>query len=366
MAEAWVSNQPMEVAMAKRLWVSLDVAIDTTSICVIDADGNVLREAVCPTDAKRVHREIVSLGCRRSGQIGLEAGIGTSLARGLRDLGYLVELYEARQLSKFLRVRRNKTDAGDALGIAHAGRIASPVVSRVYLKSLECQSLASRLKIRRYLDRVRLKAMTLVRRQLELFGIRIAPGSPATFTSRAEKHIKKTFDRTSNPLGGDLRNVLDFIDRLRAHKTALDRDLRALALSNDICRRMMKIPGVGPICALTFYAAVGEPQRFRKASDIGPYLGMTPRVHQSGRTSRSGRISRMGNAAVRGLLVQSSVHFMRSCDPRSRLRAWAATLEERRGKGKARVALARKLATIMLAMWKGGTTFDLRLVEVDG
>ena len=131
--------------MARRLWVGLDVGVETTSVCVIDADGAILHETVCPTNAKYVHREIVSLGCRRSGTVGLESGTGIGLARDLRNLGYTVEIYEARQLSKFLRVRRNKTDAGDALGIAQAGRIASPLVSRVHLKSLECQSIACRL-----------------------------------------------------------------------------------------------------------------------------------------------------------------------------------------------------------------------------
>jgi len=69
--------------MAKRLWVGLDVGVDTTSVCVIDTDGAVLRETVCPTDAKSVHREIVSLGCRRSGVVGLEAGTGSALAANL-------------------------------------------------------------------------------------------------------------------------------------------------------------------------------------------------------------------------------------------------------------------------------------------
>lgn len=349
--------------MAKRLWIGLDVGVDTTSLCVIGAAGEIVHEAVVPTMAKDVHRQIVSLGCRRFGRIGIESGIGAGLARGLRDLGYAVDLYETRQLSKFLRVRRNKTDAGDALGIAHAGRIASPVLSRVHLKSLECQSLACRLKIRRHLNKARTTSVNLVCRQLELFGVRLAPGTPATFAARAEQAILKTPGLKPGPLAPDLRHLLAYIEELRAHKRGLDRELMRVALANDVCRRMMDIPGVGPICALTFYAAVGEPQRFNKAADIGPYLGLTPKVLQSGGTVRSGRISRMGNAATRGLLVQSSVRFMRAADPRSSLKAWAEAIEARRGKGKSRVALARKLAMVMLAMWKGGTPFDLRLAE---
>ena len=348
--------------MAKRLWVGLDVGVDTTSVCVIDTDGAVLRETVCPTDAKSVHREIVSLGCRRSGVVGLEAGTGSALARELRALGYTVEIYETQQLSKFLRVRRNKTDAGDALGIAHAGRIASPLVSRVHLKSMECQSIACRLRIRRYFVKSRMNATNIVRQQLQLYGVRIATGNPATFHARVDKALTTTFRCGSDPLEGEIRHLIDHIEELRAYKKSLDRELNSLALGIDICRRLMEIPGVGPICALTFFAAVGEPGRFRRASDIGPYLGLTPKLHQSGLAQRSGRISRMGNSMARALLIQASLRFMRCCDPQSRFRAWTSEIESRRGRGKSRVAPARKLATVMVAMWKKGTAFDPQLV----
>ena len=352
--------------MAKRLWVGLDVGVETTSICVIDADGAVLHEAVCPTNARKVHREIVSLGCRRSGVVGLEAGTGVGLARDLRDLGYTVEIYEARQLSKFLRVRRNKTDAGDALGIAHAGRIASPLVSRVHLKSLECQSIACRLKIRRYFIKARMDAVSIIRRQLELYGVRIAPGSPATFHPRVVQAIRTTFGTSPDPLARDMRHLVDHVEAIRTHKIGLDRELKKIAFDNGVCRQLMEIPGVGPICALSFYATVGEPERFRRSSDIGPYLGLTPRLHQSGLVQRSGRISRMGNANARGLLIQASLRFMKCCDPQSRLRAWTSEIEGRRGRGKSRVALARKLATVMIAMWKKGTPFDPQLLLATG
>ena len=274
-----------------------------------------------------------------------------------------VEIYEARQLSKFLRIRRDKTDAGDALGIAHAGRIASPLVSRVHLKSLECQSLACRLKIRRHLIKVRTDAVSLIRRQLELFGARLQPGSPAALRKKVEAQIRIAFGRTPDPLVPEFKHLLRFVEELRANQLQLDRELKQLAQENDVCRRMMEIPRIGPICALTFFATVSEPHRFKRTSDIGPYLGLTPRLNNSGMIKRSGRISHMGHPATRGLLIQSSLRFMKCCDQRSAFRSWTHEIELRRGKGKSRVALARKLATVMLAMWKNGTTFDPRLIE---
>ena len=112
------------------LWAGLDVGVETTAICVINAAGSTVHEATCPTRLKSVHRELACLRRRKSARVGLEAATGTMLARGLRNLGYQVDLYEQRQLSKFLRLRRNKTDAGDALGIAEAGRLGAARPSR--------------------------------------------------------------------------------------------------------------------------------------------------------------------------------------------------------------------------------------------
>jgi transposase len=360
-----LSDFKQEVPMARKLWVGLDVGVERTSVCVVDTAGEVVHEGACRTDAKSVHRELRSLRCRCNATVGLESGIGVGVARGLTNLGYSVQIFEARQLSKFLRVRRNKTDAGDALGIAHAGRIASPIVWRVYLKSLECQSLACRLKIRRQLIKARTDAVSLIRKQLELFGARLLPGRPAALRRNVEAQMRVAFGRTPDPLKKEIRYLLGYVEELRAYQLELDRELKQLALDNDVCRRLMDIPGIGPICALTFFATVSEPHRFRRASDIGPYLGLTPRLNNSGLIQRSGRISRMGHSATRGLVIQASLRFMRCCNPRSGFRAWTHEIELRRGKGKSRVALARKLATVMVAMWKNGTTFDPRLMEAE-
>ena len=263
--------------MARKLWAGLDIGVETTSVCVIDEAGEVLHEAVCPTNVKSVHHEIRFLKRRRCARIGLESGTGFGVARGLRTLGYTVDIYEARQLSKFLRARRNKTDAGDANGIAQAGRIAADLVSKVHLKSLECQSLAARLKIRRHLIVARASAVNLLCRQLEQFGGRIKVGARSpTLRPIAEAKYCELFGKAPNPLASDMRHLLDHCMDLVAHEKEVDRDFERLARENDLCRRLMEIPGVGPICALTFYAAVGEPLRFRRSSESGPISASPP------------------------------------------------------------------------------------------
>lgn len=345
--------------MTKRLWAGLDVGVETTAVCVIGADGQVVHEATCPTAVKSIHRELRELRRRKFARVGLEASGGMNLARGLRNLGYKIDLYEQRQLSKFLRLRRNKTDAGDAYGIADAGRLGATAISKVYLKSFECQSIQSRLTIRRHLIRQRVAGVNILGRQLELFGGRLRRQELPKLRNKVESEIRKIFGKLpNNNIVSELRYLVGHCEQLREYELAAERELRRCAQNNEVCRRFMGIPGVGPICALTFYAAVGDPERFSRSADVGSYLGLTPRIVQSGLVSRHSGISKMGHKAARTLLVSSSTAFMRSADPESSLRHWVGLVEQRRGRHKARIALARKLSIMMLAMWKNGSSYQ--------
>jgi transposase len=342
-----------------RLWAGLDVGAKTTSVCVINCSGEVVHEGVCPSSSKEVRHELTVFRKDRYAAVSLEAGTGTHLARALRTFGYPVILYETRQLAKFLRVRRNKTDAGDAKGVAEASRIGASVVSKVHVKDLRCQSLQSKLAIRRHLIGQRVATVNLIAHQIELFGGQLHLNGKTNELRRAvEMEMKNVFKGEPRTLIDEMRYLVDHCERLRAHEQSFNRDLRALAFESEACRRFMEIPGVGPITALAFYAAVGEPNRFVRTSRVGSYFGLTPRIHQSGLTSRSGRISRMGNTSVRSLLVQAAISFLQYCKVECDLRSWALSIEARRGKGKARVALARKLAIVMLAIWKAGSHYE--------
>jgi transposase len=347
--------------MATKIWAGLDIGAETTSICVMNDAGETMQETTCPTSLKIIHEEIRWLRRRRFARVGLEASSSLSLIRGLRSLGYSVDIYETRQLSKFLRVRRNKTDADDAIGIAEAGRIGASLVSRIHLKSLECQSLQSRLTIRRFLIRQRVALLNLLCRQIELYGGRINKPTRSRQLHRVvQAELRRLFGKTSTPLSCEMDQLVDNWERLRVYQLAVDRDLIRTANGNEVCRRFMEIPGVGPICALTFYAAVAEPHRFSRSGDIGSYLGLAPRLHRSGLTTSPGRISKMGNKAARVLLITASTSFMKWSSPDAPLRVWSRQVEQRCGRAKARVALARKLAIVMLAIWKKGERYDSR------
>jgi transposase len=120
----------------------------------------------------------------------------------------------------------------------------------------------------------------------------------------------------------------------------------------------MEITGVGSLCALSFYSSIGEPTRFRRNADVGPYLGMVPKIRQTGQSSMRLRISKMGDAMTRAYLVNAALLHLRF--GHSALAAWGQSLAERSGKRRAQTAVGRKLAVTMLAMWKSNEPFDPR------
>ena len=157
-------------------------------------------------------------------------------------------------------------------------------------------------------------------------------------------------------LTDDIEPLFALSEVLRTHVEAIDKKLSKLAEHQTVCRSFLAIPGVGPICALALFSAVEDPSRFKRSADIGPYLGMVPLVRQSGQTISKRRISKMGDRMTRTYLVTAAQHHLRYGN--SALTEWGAKLMQRRGKRQAQVAVARKLAVMMISMWKSGTPYD--------
>src|ERR1700716_2644428 len=122
-------------------------------------------------------------------------------------------------------------------------------------------------------------------------------------------------------------------------------------------RRFMTVPGVGPVTALAFRSTIDEPDRFKRARDVGPYLGLTPRRYQSGETDRQGGISKCGDRFTRTCLYEAASVLLTKVQRWSPLKAWGTRLARRIGSKKARVAIARKIAVILRCIWTDGTEF---------
>jgi transposase len=144
---------------------------------------------------------------------------------------------------------------------------------------------------------------------------------------------------------------------LREQIIIVHRRLLAIVRDDEVCRRLMTIPGVGPVVALTFRATVDLPARFRKSKAVGAVFGLTCSKYQSGEIDRSGRISRCGDEMMRTMLYEAAQSMLLRSTKWSWLKAWAMQIARRRGMKKAIVALARRMAVIMHRIWVDGTEF---------
>ena len=339
------------------LWVGLDLGERLTSVCVIDEAGIPLHEQDCATSAEEIEASLSEFAPSRLGLIAVEAGSETHVIRKLRDRGYPVGIFETRKASRFLAMRRNKTDSGDARGLADIARLGRNTVSQVYLKSPECQQLRSKLIMRRKLVHLRVAMEGTVRSRLALYGRRFK-------WPRNSGSLKKQVVEAANALkheeGIDLSDLLPLVDvceSLRAYLSQVDHELTSAAKAHPVCKLLMEIPGVGPICALTFYSSIEDPTRFKKSTDVAAYLGLIPRRYQSGENSRTLGITKTGCKLTRTHLVTSATVFRRYA-PDCALKTWALALQERIGSARSKVALARKLSILMLTMWKTGAHFQ--------
>jgi transposase len=136
----------------------------------------------------------------------------------------------------------------------------------------------------------------------------------------------------------------------------LERELVAESTSSDLLMRLQSVPGVGPIVSLAYVGWIDTPDRFPRSRDVGPCLGLRPSLRRSGGHEIRGRITREGDIEMRRLLVQAA-HAALQCRKDSTLTRWGHALVERVGKGKAVVALARKIAVLLHRLWVTGESF---------
>lgn len=347
------------------LWVGLDVGEKETRTCVTDESGQVVFEGFCPTSQFDLDRVLAPY--RNDIQIvGMEPGVGTHLTRQLRALGYPVVVYEGQKAKRFLSVRRNKTDTFDARGIADLARVGDSVVSQVHVKSVGLQHLRTQLVLRQKLIRDRVASESLIQAIFCLYGGRRLLFRNGSITREdVENELARIEAEARIPIREEVLPLFELCRVIRSYLTHLNQKLSDIAEKNEVCARFMEIPGVGPIGALSFYTAVEDPHRFSRTSDIGAFLGLTPRVSQSGDYSKRLGITKMGDKRARTLLVTAATCLLRKSTRDSKLRDWGLELAGRIGMPKARVAVARKLAVIMLRMWKAGESFQPYPAEVE-
>jgi transposase len=332
-------------------YAGIDVSLECSSVCVVDASGKIVREGKGASEPAALIGWFGSQGLGMT-RVGLEAGpLSQWLFAAMREAGLAVELLETRHVRNAFKTMPVKTDRKDARGIAELMRMGW--FRPVHCKSMGAQETRVMLTARKLVQSKLHDVEMSLRGILRGFGLKVGKTTRTGFAGRINELV------AGHP---SLQVVAEALLRVRAvllkEFNGFEKRVRTMARHDARAELLMSAPGVGAIVLLTFASAIDDPARFRSSKQVGAHFGLTPKKYQSGETDITGRISKTGDSGVRTALYEAAHIILTRPVKGSALKRWAARLAKRAGMQKAKVALARKLAVIMHRMLVDGTTFD--------
>ena len=331
-------------------YVGLDVSLEATSICAVDEKGNTVWQGKT-SSMPQVIAKTIATNVPEAVKIGFETGpLSTWHWHDFKEMGLPIVCLDARHAKAALSIQVNKTDANDAHGLAQIVRTGW--YREVEVKSIDAHLNRTLLIARSKLVEVRTKLSNQLRGVLKTFGLLVGKYSGRGFERRVRELIVGQVG-----LESIIDSLLNVWRCTCEQVQILDRFIRTQAQSDEVCRRLMTAPGVGPVTALAYSAVIDDPKRFKKSSTVGAYLGLTPRRYQSGEMDKTGRISKCGDILLRNYLYEAANVILSRVRKWSKLKAWGTKLTKRIGNRKAKVAVARKLAVILHRMWVDNTDF---------
>jgi len=331
-------------------FAGLDISVKDTSVCIVDDTGKIVREVKVASEPDSL-LAVLTNPAYRFKRVGLEAGpLSQWLFSGIAEAGLPVICVETRHMRAVLKAQINKTDRNDARGIAQMMRVG--LYRPVHVKTLRSQKLRMLLTHRKLLQSKAIAIENDLRATLRNFGLKVGVVGTIKFEARIKDLVENVSD-----LAMLVEPLLIVRRALREQIGILHRRLLAIVRDDDVCRRLMTVPGVGPVVALTYRATVDVPARFRNSKAVGAVFGLTPSKYQSGEVDRTGAISKCGDEMMRMMLYEAAQSMLTRTIKWSWLKAWAMKIARHRGMKKAIVALARRLAVIMHRIWVDGTEF---------
>ena len=337
-------------------YAGIDVSLELSSVCIVDAKGKIVREAKVASDPDALVAFFKQLGFPVV-RIGLEAGpLSQWLYAGLAQAGFEAVLLETRHVKAALSAMTVKTDRKDARGIAQLIRMGW--FRPVHCKSPGSQEVRALLVARKQLLGKLLDVELSIRGILRGFGLKMGVVTRKTFEARARAVVRP------DDAGNCHRSELVARAALQTEYGKLHKTMLVIVRDDKICRRLMTTPGVGPVVAITFKTAVDDPTRIAKSKAVGPLFGLTPKKHQSGETDMTGGITCVGDTMVRTALYEAANILLSRVTRFSALKRWAVEVAKRRGLKRAKVALARKIGVVLHRMWVDGTDFRWTKAEL--
>jgi transposase len=333
-------------------YAGIDVSLECSSVCVVDANGQIVREDKVLSEPAALIAWFGSLGVGLA-RIGLEAGpLSQWLYAAMQEAGLAVELLETRHVRDAFKAMPVKSDRNDARGIAQLMRLGW--FRPVHCKSIAAQEVRALLTARKLVQSKLFDVEMSLRGILRGFGLKVGKTTARSFAVRIRELA------AGHP---SLQAIADALLAVHAvllrEFNAFEKRVRTMARDDARTRLLMSTPGVGAIVSLTYVSAIDDPGRFKSSKAAGAHFGLTPRKYQSGQTDRTGRISKIGDAGVREALYQAAhVMLTKPVKGCSQLKSWAMRIARRAGMRKAKVALARKLAVIMHRMLADAKPFN--------
>jgi transposase len=332
-------------------YIGLDVSMKRTFISISNEQGKIIHESSEITDPHLIADHLLKFNFDEM-VVGFESGALTPyLLTGFKERGIEAICMDARKLAPILSLRVNKTDKNDARGIGEALRAG--MYTRVHCKPEESINRTMLLTSRRAVVEQQTHLKNTVRGLLKGYGIRLGSISAKKFALAVIKQIQ-TCDEI---VIMSIKCLLDCFDKIVEEIGKIDQKMLEIADQDKEVQRLMTVPGIGPVTALTYKAEIFDPTRFKKSRSVGAYLGMTPTQYASGEIQRQGRTSKCGSKELRFLLVEAGIVILTRSKKWSKLKAWGLKIMKKKGLKKAAVAVGRKLGIIMHRMMLEGKEF---------
>jgi transposase len=333
-------------------YAGIDVSLECSSVCVVDARGKIVREAKVASEPEALIDWFRLLGFDLA-RIGLEAGpLSQWLYAAMKKAGFAVELLETRHVSDAFKAMPVKSDRNDARNIAQLMRLGW--FRPVHCKSMSAQEIRAMLTARKLIQAKLQDIENSLRGILRGFGLKVGKTTKRSFAARINELV------AGHPALEAIATATLAVHTVLVREfNGLEKRVRAMSLLDAKARLLMSMPAVGPIISLTYASGIDDPSRFTSSKQAGPLFGLTPKKYQSGETDYSGRISKNGDASVREALYEAAhIILTKPIKGCAQLKSWATRIARRAGMNKAKVALARKLAVIMLRMLKDNLPFN--------
>lgn len=331
--------------------IGIDLHKTSSQVCILAEDGQLIERRIKSTRAS--FNELFAE--RPRALILVEASTESEwVACHLEELGHEVIVANPNFAPMYAtRDKKIKTDKRDARALCEACRLGA--YRPAHRTSEKQRKIRTQLLVRSTLIRTRTKYISLIGSLARREGCRISTGGSTNFSARVEAASLPAHVMTA------IAPLLESLRMLNRQIDEADAELEKIVREDEVVRRLCTTPGVGPVTATTFAATIDDATRFGAAKQVRAYLGLVPREYSSGERQRKGRISKAGGSRARTLLVEAAWALLRWRNAKNAaLYDWAMRIAARRGRARACVALARKLAGILFALWRDGTEFNPR------